>query len=304
MGQTLSEPVTEKHSTKGEDDQLAYGASAMQGWRISTTKHQTSKRDPQAALWIRTMEDAHTTILNLSTDPSERIAFFAVFDGHGGKNVAQFCGSQVHHIVSRTAHFQNKNYGLALKKGYLDTDVELRNDPNFAREQSGCTAISVIITDTAIYSGNAGDSRAVLSTGGRAEPLSHDHKPNNPEETQRILQAGGFVEFNRVNGIWDCMSNQEVIDFVSVRISERYSLDQICEQLMDRCLAPDSGDCGVGCDNMTVVIVGLLRGLTMQAWQSKVAARIAAQGGLRVGPVIARRMDPASSAFLPSYGVN
>lgn len=35
MGQTLSAPITEKHSSAGHDKRFAYGASAMQGWRIS-----------------------------------------------------------------------------------------------------------------------------------------------------------------------------------------------------------------------------------------------------------------------------
>lgn len=35
MGQTLSAPITEKHSSSGHDKRFAYGASAMQGWRIS-----------------------------------------------------------------------------------------------------------------------------------------------------------------------------------------------------------------------------------------------------------------------------
>ena len=30
--------------------------------------------------------------------------------------------------------------------------------------------------------------------------LSHDHKPSNPVETNRIVAAGGWVELNRVNG--------------------------------------------------------------------------------------------------------
>jgi len=47
---------------------------------------------------------------------------------------------------------------------------------------------------------NAGDSRAVMSLGGEAKPLSFDHKPTNKGETSRIVAAGGFVEFGRVNG--------------------------------------------------------------------------------------------------------
>lgn len=37
MGQTLSAPITDKHSSSGHDKRFAYGASAMQGWRISIT---------------------------------------------------------------------------------------------------------------------------------------------------------------------------------------------------------------------------------------------------------------------------
>ena len=48
--------------------------------------------------------------------------------------------------------------------------------------------------------GNAGDSRCIASVNGQAEALSTDHKPSDPLERERIEKAGGFVEFNRVNG--------------------------------------------------------------------------------------------------------
>jgi protein phosphatase PTC2/3 len=65
MGQTLSEPVTIKSSDWNDDGRHYYGVSSMQGWRVS-------------------MEDAHTAVLNMAPETGKRIAFFAVFDGHGG----------------------------------------------------------------------------------------------------------------------------------------------------------------------------------------------------------------------------
>jgi len=47
---------------------------------------------------------------------------------------------------------------------------------------------------------NAGDSRSVLCVKGEAIAMSYDHKPVNKEENARIVAAGGFVEFGRVNG--------------------------------------------------------------------------------------------------------
>jgi len=38
------------------------------------------------------------------------------------------------------------------------------------------------VTKDKIFTANAGDSRAVLSRGKKAVPLSEDHKPNNREE--------------------------------------------------------------------------------------------------------------------------
>ena len=51
---------------------------------------------------------------------------------------------------------------------------------------------------------NAGDSRSVLCVGGEAKPMSYDHKPVNKGENSRIVAAGGFVEFGRVNGAHIC----------------------------------------------------------------------------------------------------
>ena len=86
MGQTLSEPITAKHTTTGQDSRLLWSASSMQGWRV-------------------TMEDAHTTILNLANN-----ALFCVFDGHGGSNVAIYAGSKLHLRLEQSEAFKQGDY--------------------------------------------------------------------------------------------------------------------------------------------------------------------------------------------------
>lgn len=68
-------------------------------------------------------------------------------------------------------------------------------------EDSGTTAVVVLLTPRTIVCANAGDSRAVYSkSGGRTVPLSYDHKPDDEEEVRRISDAGGYVSGGRVEG--------------------------------------------------------------------------------------------------------
>lgn len=60
-------------------------------------------------------------------------------------------------------------------------------------EERGCTANVILFVPedgtqnpAAIYCANAGDSRSVMATQGKAQGLSFDHKPTNPTERARI----------------------------------------------------------------------------------------------------------------------
>lgn len=331
MGQTLSEPVVEKTSAHGEDDRLFYGVSAMQGWRIS-------------------MEDAHTTVLDLLANADaqdakahpSKLSFFGVFDGHGGDKVALFAGENIHRIVAKQDAFKAGNYEQALKDGFLATDRAILNDPKYEEEVSGCTACVGLISNDKVYIANAGDSRSVIGIKGRAKPLSQDHKPQLEVEKNRITAAGGFVDFGRVNGnlalsraigdfefkksaelapeaqivtaypdvevhditdddeflviacdgIWDCQSSQAVIEFVRRGIAAKQDLDKICENMMDNCLASNSETGGVGCDNMTMVIIAFLRGRTKEEWYEEVARRVANGDGPCAPPEYAEFRGP------------
>jgi protein phosphatase 2C family protein 2/3 len=67
----------------------------------------------------------------------------------------------------------------------------LINDYN----RSGSCAIAVIVMDSICYVANLGDSRALLSEGAsrRIFQITQDHKPNDPEEKERINKNGGYI---------------------------------------------------------------------------------------------------------------
>jgi protein phosphatase 2C family protein 2/3 len=77
-------------------------------------------------------------------------------------------------------------------------------------------------------------------------------------------------------GIWDCLNSQHVVDFVRREIAQEKPLGQICETIMEHCLAPDThGAQGIGCDNMTILIVAMLNGKTEEEWYAMIKDRVA-----------------------------
>lgn len=52
--------------------------------------------------------------------------------------------------------------------------------------QVGCTCCVALITKTEVYCANAGDTRCVIASKGRAKDLSIDHKPDLPTEKRRV----------------------------------------------------------------------------------------------------------------------
>ncbi|XP_011034566.1 PREDICTED: probable protein phosphatase 2C 60 [Populus euphratica] len=56
------------------------------------------------------------------------------------------------------------------------------------------------------------------------------------------------------DGIWDCMSSQQLVDYVHEQLNTETKLSVICERVFNRCLAPNTNG-GEGCDNMSMILV-------------------------------------------------
>ncbi|KAK4131191.1 PP2C-domain-containing protein [Trichocladium antarcticum] len=94
------------------------------------------------------------------------------------------------------------------------------------------------------------------------------------------------------DGIWDCQSSQAVIEFVRRGIAAKQDLEKICENMMDNCLASNSETGGVGCDNMTMVIIGFLKGRSKEEWYEEIAKRVANGDGPCAPPEYAEFRGP------------
>lgn len=82
------------------------------------------------------------------------------------------------------------------------------------------------------------------------------------------------------------------------QLSERKELSEICEVVMDKCCAPDADiGAGVGCDNMTMMIVALLNGRTKVEWYDWIAKRVEANHGHETPKEWPQLYDPSRIAM-------
>jgi serine/threonine protein phosphatase PrpC len=115
----------------------------------------------------------------------------AVFDGHGGDETAQYLATHmVEHIVSQGAAALQKEPDSALARaiGCAEHEVQSTWVPG-AGHASGSTLCLCLLVDDKLHIAHVGDSRAVLAKGGKAVPLTADHKPSSPAEAERIRAA-------------------------------------------------------------------------------------------------------------------
>lgn len=84
----------------------------------------------------------------------------------------------------------------AIKSGFLKIDQSMRVA---AQDASGCTAVCALVSPTHIFIANCGDSRAVFYSATSLSFVTEDHKPFNPTERKRIIDAGGTAT-QRING--------------------------------------------------------------------------------------------------------
>jgi serine/threonine protein phosphatase PrpC len=209
---------SEDWSQRDEDfmNNLVAGAQEAQGIRRSMEDRYTVENN--FGDLVRDLARKQlSNLANTSDDGKEfqlssaRQAFYAVYDGHGGFNAAQFCQNYLHVNLARELASIVPSIGIglelteavtaAIKESTQRTEAEfiaraIGDDPI---DRSGTTMLMALFRGAQMYIAHAGDCRAVLCRAGVAIDLTRDHTCKNMAEKLRVERMGGIVRHGYIN---------------------------------------------------------------------------------------------------------
>ncbi|XP_003221346.1 protein phosphatase Mn(2+)-dependent 1K [Anolis carolinensis] len=131
---------------------------------------------------------------------TDDLLYFAVYDGHGGVAVADFCNKYMQKYI-REFLAEEKNMELVLMRAFLEIDKAYQRHAELSANATlltaGTTATVALLRDgIELVVASVGDSRALLCRKGKAMKLTIDHTPERKDEKERIKKCGGFVAWN------------------------------------------------------------------------------------------------------------
>ncbi|XP_061818059.1 protein phosphatase 1D-like [Nerophis lumbriciformis] len=214
-----SEDYTKSHGHGGQDT----GPSDSSNQTESELRGDTvpAEPGPVSAMWVESLasKDAGDHSAPLTDDKVEEerlvdtrksVAFFAVFDGHGGREAAHFAREHLWDLLKRQRGFWSKDHSevcAALRKGFIACHHAMwKQLPDWPKtitglpSTSGTTASVIVIRGVHMYVAHVGDSAVVVGVKEndsditlQALEVTQDHKPELPKEKERIERLGGSV---------------------------------------------------------------------------------------------------------------
>lgn len=155
----------------------------------------------------RKMEDKHAilpefnSLFGLEGQPIQ--SFFGVYDGHNGVEAAEYAAAHLHRNIIRHKSFPDDMH-TAIREGFLQTDDAFCERARREANKSGSTAVIALLQNDMLHVAWLGDSQLVIVRNDSAISVTKPHKPDDPEEKQRIESQGGCVVWLgtwRVNGM-------------------------------------------------------------------------------------------------------
>lgn len=185
------------------------------------------------------------------------VAYFGLYDGHGGATVADYLAENLHSTVfDRIQNAPDTSDAMArsVKDAFAATDEDI-----YAREiPSGSTAVSLIVRGTCAVIASVGDSQAVLSTSGKATDMCVAHTPELNSERERILAAKGNISKGRIYGMLGVSRAFGDNDFKTARgeFSSRFNGDLVIAEpdVVEHSISSNDEFLVLGCDGLFEVM--------------------------------------------------
>lgn len=311
MGQTLSSPATSKTSESGQNKEYAYCVTEMQGWRITMEDAHAMvlelDESPESHNAFFAVYDGHggSAVAKFAGENVHRRLVNEEAYKQGNYDEAlkrAFLGAD-EEMLANPAHSRDPSGCTAVAALITKDKIYVANSGDsraVLSEKGEAKALSFDHKPT-----NEGERARITAAGGYIEygrvngnlalsralgDFEFKKNYNLPAEKQVITADPEITVHDRTDddefvvvacdGIWDCLSSQQVVNFVRYQVSEGKTLSEIGENMCEHCLAPDTtSGAGIGCDNMTVLIVPILHGRTLEEWTSWVTTRVKDQYG-------------------------
>ncbi|OPY81119.1 MAG: Protein phosphatase 2C [Syntrophorhabdus sp. PtaU1.Bin153] len=206
------------------------------------------------------MEDEHA----IYQVPEKGFFSAEIYDGHGGRKAAQAAAEML------TPYFlhpwslelekppsQRRPEHELVREAYLKVDEYTVK----AKIDGGTTGAGLYLINDRFIGANAGDTRIVFGMQGGVLTLTLDHKPNLPEELERIEEKGGRV----VNlGVPRVQGLLAVSRAIGDRILKPYVTAE--PRIIEGCLGRENDYAIIACDGVwdvltTEIAMELARGL-------------------------------------------
>lgn len=216
---------------------------------------------------IKTNQDSYLVIQNIFDNKNYDI--IGIFDGHGtnGQQVSKKISKETNYYFTCISNFSNTMslpiYHKLVRHDYLF----VKNFVEFLQEKliysdfdihfSGSTCILLFIIANHIVISNTGDSRGIIVSNMANErtntsvfPLSTDHKPNLPTESDRIIRSNGEIRKDKEGGpdrVW-----QKGEDYPGIAMSR--SLGDLVAKNLGVCFEPEVSEREINNNDMYIVL--------------------------------------------------
>mmetsp|Transcript_8907 Transcript_8907/g.6672 ORF Transcript_8907/g.6672 Transcript_8907/m.6672 type:complete len:147 (-) Transcript_8907:492-932(-) len=128
------------------------------------------------------MEDSYQCVQDLMVDAELAVTYYAVFDGHGGSQCANFLKENLHLELKRCFEDQleglrdaqdlNESISFCINKAFSIADNKFKQQFPEAANNCGATAVICLIMGNKLICANVGDARAILCRSSKALDLS------------------------------------------------------------------------------------------------------------------------------------